>query len=152
MTKWTNRTAWGLAGVLALGVLGGTGWLGNWLRACWVAKYHGEGADLQNAALMYAPLSGANLAEADLRNANLRGAHLRAAFLDGADLTNADLTGADLRGVLTGYIWRTRRRPTAADWRDPRTGQALAKTRLAGAWLCGADLRGARLGGVSLHA
>jgi hypothetical protein len=56
MAKRTNLVAWGLAVVLAVGVLGGGGVLFVRLRPYWVAKYRGEGADLRGAALAFARL------------------------------------------------------------------------------------------------
>jgi hypothetical protein len=114
MTTRTNRVAWGLALVLAAGLVGGIGLLGVRLRPYWVAKYRGELADLRAANLPGAPLSranlyGAHLQGANLRNANLEEANLEEARLAGADLTdanlsfarlsNADLTGTDLTGT-----------------------------------------------------
>jgi hypothetical protein len=99
MAKRTNRVAWGLAVVLAVIVLAGIGRLFMRLRPIWLAKYHGEGADLHGALLLGAPLAGANLQFADLRNADLRGADLQGAFLGGALLEGADLRGAQLHGV-----------------------------------------------------
>ncbi len=67
-----NPMAWWLAAVLAVVVLGGIGRLGLRLRPYWVAKYHGQGADLQGAVLQFAPLHRANLTGARLPRAVLR--------------------------------------------------------------------------------
>ena len=116
MPKRTNRVAWGLAAVLAVVVLGGAGVLGVRLKPYWVAKYRGEGANLQGAILIFAPVPGSALNGADLRSANLRGANLAQtsfgvgvriapasdalqSFLIERDPVGADLTGADLTGV-----------------------------------------------------
>jgi len=74
MTK-TSRTAWGIAAILAMALLGGIGLLGVWLRCYWVARYRGQGADLHGALLVWAPLSRARLMDANLQRANLAGAN-----------------------------------------------------------------------------
>src|SRR5436190_1742745 len=79
MVKRTNRVAWGLAIVLAPGVVGGVGSLWGRLRPYAVARYCGVGADLHGARLPGAPLAGG---------------HLQGAYLYGADLRGADLRGA----------------------------------------------------------
>jgi uncharacterized protein YjbI with pentapeptide repeats len=100
MTKMkTNRIAWASCVLLAGVVLAGIGALGVRLWPYWVAKYHGEAANLQGAVLTGASLRGANLCRADLRGANLYGADLRTANLNGANLRGADLRWADLRGA-----------------------------------------------------
>jgi uncharacterized protein YjbI with pentapeptide repeats len=96
MAKRTNRVAWGLAVVLAVGVLGGCG---LFLRPFWIAKFRGKGADLRGAVLPFAPLANVNLVGADLHGGNLYGADLRGAMLDQADLTKANLTDANLTNV-----------------------------------------------------
>jgi uncharacterized protein YjbI with pentapeptide repeats len=106
-----------LAGV----VLVGLGALVGRLRPYWVAKYHGEGADLRGAVLVFAPLSDADLFRARLNEASLRTANLREASLDEAQLQRADLRDADLSDAALG-----------------------------GANLAGADLRGADLGDAEL--
>src|SRR5438094_10153551 len=106
-----NRVAWGLAAVLAVVVLGGIGLLLPSLRAYWVARYRGMGANLRGAMLPGVPLprvnlTGANLGRANLDSANLQGADLNDAKLQGAKLRGATLTGADLTGAR--YDVRTR--------------------------------------------
>lgn len=91
--RHTNRVAWGLAAILAAGVLAGLGPLGIWLRWYWVAKHHGQGADLRGADLVGANLLHANLA--------------------GASRTHADLVSAPLRGSSAGMTIRSPGRPTA---------------------------------------
>ena len=110
----TNRAAWGLAAILAALLLCGIGVLFGRLRLYWVARYHGDNADLDAAVLIFAPrpradlmganLKGATLDRADLSRANLTrtaasGACLHGANLTGADLSRADLNGADMRGA-----------------------------------------------------
>src|SRR5438105_1533903 len=79
--RHTNRVAWGLAVVLAVALLAGLGPLGLWLRWYWVAKYHGQGADLRGAFLILAPLRGVDLEKANLQRANLAGTNLTEAML-----------------------------------------------------------------------
>src|SRR5947209_3102233 len=115
----TSRTAWGLAAVLAVVLLGGIGVLFVRLKPYWVARYHGVGADLHDAVLINPPLAGANLQGVNLRHADLHGAklcraelsavekrksqnpfyYLQYANLIGTDLTGADLTQANLTGT-----------------------------------------------------
>jgi uncharacterized protein YjbI with pentapeptide repeats len=99
MAKKTSLTAWGLAAILAAALLGALSPLGVWLRFCWVARYHGQMADLHGALLMFAPLRRAQLAGANLRGANLCGADLRDADITMANLKDARLYGANLRGT-----------------------------------------------------
>jgi hypothetical protein len=85
--------------ILAALVLWPTGLLVVRLKPYWVAKYRGQGANLQGALLPLAPLQGADLREANLDGAQLRGANLRQANLWHAQLNGANLRGADLRGA-----------------------------------------------------
>jgi hypothetical protein len=104
MAKRTNRIAWGLAAVLAMALLGAIALLGVRLRPYWVAKYRGDGAELDHQMLIRAPLAGADLMAASLRGVDLHSADLQGALLAGADLSGADLTGADLRNVMMGEV------------------------------------------------
>ncbi len=122
----TNRAAWVIAVLLAVVVLGGVALLGVQLKPYWVAKYRGNGANLDGAVLIFPPLpgadlmgaslSGANLDSVDLRHANLSlttlsDASLRGADLSRADLSNANADGSDLRRAdltrvtLTGALY-----------------------------------------------
>ena len=146
MKHKTNGVAWGVAAILLTLLLGGLGLLFVRLRPYWVAKYHGEGADLRQAFLPLAPLHAALLSHAHLQQANLRGADLDHAILYGADLSGADLCGAnlahanlsqtDLRGA---YMWRANLR-----------GADLCGASLHGVNLSRADLQGANLRGVNM--
>ena len=97
--KRTTRTAWWLSAILAEALLVGFALLGVQLRPYWVAKYHGQRADLHGAVLILAPLGGADLRWANLTGADLAGANLAGAKLSGADLKNVNLCGACLRGT-----------------------------------------------------
>jgi uncharacterized protein YjbI with pentapeptide repeats len=116
--KMRARLTLASCAVAAVVILWGTGLLVVRLRPYCVAKYRGQGANLQGALLSLAPLQGADLREANLDGAQLRGANLRRANLQHANLDGANLSGADLRGAN------------------------LANTRLRGADIRGADLRG----------
>jgi hypothetical protein len=107
--RHTNRVAWGLAAILAAGVVAGLSLMGIWLRWYWVAKHHGEGANLRGAFLIFAPLHGADLERADLHHANLAGANLAGAGLWRADLPGANLAGANLAEANLVY----------ANWSEP---------------------------------
>src|SRR6478672_7840746 len=96
MKQKTNGVAWGVAGILLAGLLVGFAMLFVRLRPYWIAKYHGEGADLRQAFLSLAPLHAAILSGARLQQANLRGADLDHAALYGANLSGADLSGANV--------------------------------------------------------
>src|SRR6266849_1285474 len=74
-------------------------WLQRWWRAYRVAKYHGKGADLRGAMLLWAPLRGADLEGANLEYAHLAGARLAGANLQHANLRRANLAGAHLEGT-----------------------------------------------------
>jgi uncharacterized protein YjbI with pentapeptide repeats len=102
----------------------------------WLARNHGQGADLRGAVLPSASLAGADLYEAELRGADLQAAQLRHASLWCARLTGADLQGADLSGA----------RLLSADLR----GTKLNGADMSGAVLIGADMAGADLADVSL--
>jgi uncharacterized protein YjbI with pentapeptide repeats len=148
MAKRTNRVAWGLAGVLGMVVLGGSGLLFVRLRPYLIARYWGRGASLMDAALPGASLSGADLREALLFGADLRGAHLvgtdlRNASLAGADLSHANLQGADLRGAFLpgGHSVKLLRGP----------GKRPLSLKPQPTDLRGADLRGANLQGARLN-
>src|SRR5436309_3300621 len=78
-----------LTAVLAAVALIGSGMLAVRLRPYWIAKYHGEKADLRGAMLVRAPLHGAHLREARLQRTDLRGADLRRADLQYAQLQRA---------------------------------------------------------------
>lgn len=136
--KKANRVAWGLAGLLAVVVLGGIGLLGLWLRCYWVAMYRGQGANLRGAFLMFALLRRAELGGADLRRADLCGADLRDANIGSTNLMGVRLYGADLRGASFDYAdlaavesdarllaWCRPARPGPA-WRRP-AGRGLAR-------------------------
>src|SRR5436309_948810 len=99
-----NRTPWGIAGLLAVALLGGIIPLLMRLQPYLVAKYRGREADLRAAMLVHAPLAGADLRRVNLRRANLRGANLTKANLCGANFTCADLQGAVLAGANLGYF------------------------------------------------
>src|SRR5205807_770926 len=94
--------AWGLITVLAVALLGSVGLLCVRLKPYWVARYHGEMADLHGAFLPYAPLAGANLCGADLTHACLRGANLDHASLEESVVAEAKLHGARLTGADLG--------------------------------------------------
>ena len=55
----TSRIVWALCALLALVLASGLGLLFLQLRPYWVAKYRGQGANLQGAFLAHAPLAGA---------------------------------------------------------------------------------------------
>lgn len=57
----TSWIVWALCGLLALLLTSGLGLVFLRLRPYWVAKYRGQGADLQGAFLAHAPLAGADL-------------------------------------------------------------------------------------------
>jgi hypothetical protein len=82
--------------MLGVLLLAGAGSSSKWLRAYWIAKYRGVGANLRGAMLVRAPLAGADLWGADLHGADLHSANLHGADLWEADLRGADLTGADV--------------------------------------------------------
>jgi len=156
-----NRVAWGLAAMLAVGVLGGVSFLGVRLRPLIVAKYRGHNADLRGAMLRFAPLAGvdldcanlrgaklagANLGGADLHwssfgNANLSGANLAGANLRAASGSSADLPGADLHGADLTHAFLDRANLSGADL----SGANLTNTIFDGANLSGANLSGANL-------
>ena len=102
--KKPDGLACGLTAIIATAVIGGIGLLGTRLKPYWLAKYHGSGADLHGALLIYAPLAGANLAKANLTGANLHGARLMGAELEWANLAHADLTAAKLAGAVMGPL------------------------------------------------
>src|SRR4051812_39992369 len=99
----SNRAAWGLVVVMAVGVLGGGGLLGGRLWPYLVAKYRGEQADLAGAILVHAPLRSVGWHCVGLAGANLSGADLRRACLNYVTLDGALMSGASLRGAT---IWR----------------------------------------------
>jgi uncharacterized protein YjbI with pentapeptide repeats len=155
MATQTSRGAWGLAMLLALVVLVGSGLLFVRFRPYLVARYWGEGADLSEASLAFASLQGAQLWEANLSGADLRGADLRRAALP-ADLTGADLSGAHLTGAFLAGADLTEANLTGADLQNAEPTKAtfrnanLTRANLAGALLGGADLRGADLASADL--
>jgi uncharacterized protein YjbI with pentapeptide repeats len=163
-----NRVAWGLSAILAAALLAGIGLLGLWLRAFWIAKYRGAGADL-HADLRGTGLRGVDLSFTWLRyqtiddttrldpkwrrvwelgsgrpgSRHLHGADLRNAFLFWVSLRGADLSGADLRSAMLNWADLRQADLRGADLR----GSCLRKAHLEAAHLEGADLRGADLFG-----
>lgn len=139
----TNRVTWGLAVILAAGVLGGVGLLGVGLRPYLVAKYWGTGADLHGVKIPYAPsrmrscptriwltptCAEPTCAGPILQNADFTGANLSGVNLQGAKLCQATLTEASLRGAKLAH----------ADLGDAR----LERTDLTDADLRGVSLQG----------
>jgi hypothetical protein len=98
--KRTARMTLAVCAVAAAVILWATGLLLVRLKPYWVAKYRGEGANLERVMLIYAPLARASLHRAVLRDADLSHADLRGADLCRASLYGANLIGADLRGTL----------------------------------------------------
>jgi uncharacterized protein YjbI with pentapeptide repeats len=106
-------------------------------------------AGLGGADFEQARLDGANLHNTDLDGTDFRGASLRGCQIDGAALgdtnfTNADLRSASVRGERAYGI-----RFTGADLRGA-TVELTARGILGALDVQGADLRGAKLGGLPL--
>ncbi|WP_158666460.1 pentapeptide repeat-containing protein [Salinibacter altiplanensis] len=86
-----------------------------------------QGADLRDADLSETSVHRADLADADLQSVNLSDAYLGTADFTGAHLRKADLSEAHF-GVFAGVV----------------SSEETQETRLVGADLRGADLRGIR--------
>jgi hypothetical protein len=121
----------------------------------------GLGPNLQNMDLKNANLNGnlegCYIAYGDLRNANLENSSLRGANLEFADLSDANLKDADLgRNPVAEWDWGAE-----YDWRTRLYGAKLSRANLRGASfsgafmakanLSGADLSGAYLSGADLR-
>lgn len=102
----------------------------------WLARHHGQGADLRGAVLYATNLTGVDIRDADLQGADLHDARLRGANLWSTCLAGADLRRANLRGV----------RGVSLDLRRA----SLDRANLSGATLTGANLANARLAGTRL--
>jgi uncharacterized protein YjbI with pentapeptide repeats len=108
VVRKAGRTAWGLAAILSVLVMGGIALLGVRLRPYWVAKYRGQDAWPPGAFLTMAPLCGADLVGTNRIGADLTGAYLEGAKLSGpllaTKLVRAHLEGANLKGASwAGY-------------------------------------------------
>jgi uncharacterized protein YjbI with pentapeptide repeats len=97
----------------------------------WLARHHGQGADLRGAVLYATDLTNVDLRDADLQGADLHDARLRGATLWSTCLAGADLRHADLRGVSGVSV--------------NLHSASLDGADLAGATLTGADLSDTRL-------
>jgi uncharacterized protein YjbI with pentapeptide repeats len=152
MAKGTNRVAWGLAAVLAMGMLGGIGLLGIWGRSYWIARHQGENADLHGALLIHAPLASVNLTGANLRQAHLAGANLTEAVCFHADLSGANLSGANLARTLFVFADLSGANLAGANLSQTRFDAAtLSRVKLSGAKLTGTFLAGTNLRGADLR-